>query len=48
LNINGYIVYRKILKCTIKAQITDLGKRLDKVKYTWFITKFKVYKYQMY
>jgi hypothetical protein len=34
------VPYKKILRCANKALITDLGKHLDKVKYTWFILYF--------
>ena len=30
---NKEIAYRKILRCTIKAQIRNLGRYLDKMKY---------------
>lgn len=36
LNMNKEIAYKKILMCTIKAQIRNLGRYLNKVKYNWF------------
>jgi len=35
---NKEIAYGKILICTIKTQIRNLGRYLDKKKYSWFNT----------
>jgi len=31
---NKEVAYKKILRCTLKALVTDIGRHLDKVKYT--------------
>jgi hypothetical protein len=47
LNMNKETAYRKILRLTKKAQIRNLRRYLDKVKYKWFI-KTKICKYVSY
>jgi len=34
------VAYKKIVRGTNKALVTDLSKYLDKVKYKWFILYF--------
>ena len=36
LNMNKEVAYRKIVRCTNKDQIRNVGSYLDKVKYKWF------------
>jgi hypothetical protein len=36
LNKDEEVPYNKVLICTNKALIIDLGRYLDKVKYEWF------------
>jgi len=37
LSMNKEIAYMKVLRCTNKDQIRNLGRYLDKIRYKWFI-----------